>query len=273
MTSAHWPPGGCRPRSPYAGRVSSPAERYAAARRRAAAAGADRLHRRLPVRRSTRSSPRRARRWRTAAACWSARRPGPARPWSASSRCTWRWPQGRKCFYTTPIKALSNQKYNDLVDRYGAGRGRPAHRRQRDQRRRAGGGDDHRGAAQHALRRLRRRCDGLGYVVMDEVHYLADRFRGAVWEEVIIHLPASVHAGLAVGDGVQRRGVRRLAGHRARRDHGGRRASTGRCRCGSTCWSASGCSTCSTTPTAAQHARGAPGAAALHPRDGRAGWS
>ena len=31
---------------------------------------------------------------------------------------------------------------------------------------------------------------GLGYVVMDEVHYLADRFRGAVWEEVIIHLPA-----------------------------------------------------------------------------------
>src|SRR3712207_9132361 len=34
--------------------------------------------------------------------------------------------------------------------------------------------------------------DGLGYVVMDEVHYLADRFRGAVWEEVIIHLPQSV---------------------------------------------------------------------------------
>src|SRR4029079_5648768 len=33
---------------------------------------------------------------------------------------------------------------------------------------------------------------GLAYVVMDEVHYLADRFRGAVWEEVIIHLPAAV---------------------------------------------------------------------------------
>ena len=32
----------------------------------------------------------------------------------------------------------------------------------------------------------------LAYVVMDEVHYLADRFRGAVWEEVIIHLPQSV---------------------------------------------------------------------------------
>src|SRR5919202_1510673 len=55
--------------------------------------------------------------------------------------------EGRKAFYTTPIKALSNQKYSDLCDRYG---------------------------------------------VMDEVHYLADRFRGAVWEEVIIHLPQHV---------------------------------------------------------------------------------
>ena len=33
---------------------------------------------------------------------------------------------------------------------------------------------------------------GLGYVIMDEVHYLADRFRGAVWEEAIIHLPEHV---------------------------------------------------------------------------------
>ena len=29
---------------------------------------------------------------------------------------------GRKCFYTTPIKALSNQKYHDLVERYGSDR-------------------------------------------------------------------------------------------------------------------------------------------------------
>ena len=34
---------------------------------------------------------------------------------------------------------------------------------------------------------------GLGYVVLDEVHYLADASRGAVWEEVIIHLPEAVH--------------------------------------------------------------------------------
>lgn len=37
-----------------------------------------------------------------------------------------------------------------------------------------------------------RTLDGLGYVIMDEVHYLADKFRGAVWEEVIIHLPSNV---------------------------------------------------------------------------------
>src|SRR5258708_31703180 len=30
--------------------------------------------------------------------------------------------QGRKCFYTTPIKALSNQKYNHLVQRHGPDR-------------------------------------------------------------------------------------------------------------------------------------------------------
>src|SRR5699024_4193199 len=34
--------------------------------------------------------------------------------------------------------------------------------------------------------------DGLSHVVMDEVHFLADRFRGAVWEEVILGLPADV---------------------------------------------------------------------------------
>ena len=27
--------------------------------------------------------------------------------------------RGTKCFYTTPIKALSNQKYHDLVDQHG----------------------------------------------------------------------------------------------------------------------------------------------------------
>ncbi|MDQ1104146.1 DEAD/DEAH box helicase [Nocardioides zeae] len=99
--------------------------------------------------------------------------------------------EGRKCFYTTPIKALSNQKYNDLVDRYGADR--------------VGlltGDNAVNGEAPivvmttEVLRNMiyagSRTLSELGYVVMDEVHYLADRNRGAVWEEVIIHLPESV---------------------------------------------------------------------------------
>ncbi|HEY6276154.1 MAG TPA: DEAD/DEAH box helicase [Streptosporangiaceae bacterium] len=99
--------------------------------------------------------------------------------------------EGRKCFYTTPIKALSNQKYGDLVRRHG-----PA----------AVGlltGDNSiNGEAPvvvmttEVLRNMlyagSGTLAGLGYVVLDEVHYLADAFRGAVWEEVIIHLPESV---------------------------------------------------------------------------------
>jgi ATP-dependent RNA helicase HelY len=99
--------------------------------------------------------------------------------------------QGRKCFYTTPIKALSNQKYNDLVARHGADR--------------VGlltGDNAINGDAPvvvmttEVLRNMlyagSTTLRDLAYVVMDEVHYLADRFRGAVWEEVIIHLPESV---------------------------------------------------------------------------------
>ena len=98
---------------------------------------------------------------------------------------------GRKCFYTTPIKALSNQKYHDLVARYGPDR--------------VGlltGDNSINGEAPvvvmttEVLRNMLYAgswtLEGLSHVVMDEVHYLADRFRGAVWEEVIIHLPEHV---------------------------------------------------------------------------------
>ncbi|MQA25823.1 MAG: DEAD/DEAH box helicase [Micromonosporaceae bacterium] len=99
--------------------------------------------------------------------------------------------KGRKCFYTTPIKALSNQKYADFQRVHGAAK--------------VGlltGDNAINGDAPvvvmttEVLRNMlyagSATLDGLGYVVMDEVHYLADRFRGAVWEEVIIHLPDSV---------------------------------------------------------------------------------
>ena len=99
--------------------------------------------------------------------------------------------QGRKCFYTTPIKALSNQKYADLRTRYSEHE--------------VGlltGDVSVNGEAPvvvmttEVLRNMlyagSATLAGLGHVVMDEVHYLADKDRGAVWEEVIITLPESV---------------------------------------------------------------------------------
>ena len=96
-----------------------------------------------------------------------------------------------KVFYTTPMKALSNQKFSELVETYGAER--------------VGlltGDTSINPRAQvvimttEVLRNMlyagSELLENLSYVVMDEVHYLADRFRGAVWEEVIIHLPSTV---------------------------------------------------------------------------------
>ncbi|WP_421845693.1 DEAD/DEAH box helicase [Mycobacterium sp.] len=98
---------------------------------------------------------------------------------------------GSKCFYTTPLKALSNQKHTDLTGRYG--------------RDRIGllTGDQSVNAdapvvvmTTEVLRNMlyadSPALQGLSYVVMDEVHFLADRMRGPVWEEVILHLPAEV---------------------------------------------------------------------------------
>lgn len=96
-----------------------------------------------------------------------------------------------KAFYTTPIKALSNQKYHDLCAVYGSDR--------------VGllTGDTSINAhadiivmTTEVLRNMLYEhssdLHALRYVILDEVHYLADRFRGPVWEEVIIHLPRNV---------------------------------------------------------------------------------
>ena len=96
-----------------------------------------------------------------------------------------------RAFYTTPIKALSNQKYRDLIDRYGEDRVGLL----------TGDRSINPGASvvvmtTEVLRNMiyesSAALHGLRHVVLDEVHYLADRERGAVWEEVIIQVPASV---------------------------------------------------------------------------------
>lgn len=96
-----------------------------------------------------------------------------------------------KAFYTTPIKALSNQKYHDFCELYGADRvglltGDTSVNPEAD-------------IVVMTTEVLRNMLyehsitlQSLGFVILDEIHYLADKFRGAVWEEVIIHLPESV---------------------------------------------------------------------------------
>lgn len=96
-----------------------------------------------------------------------------------------------KVFYTAPMKALSNQKFQELTAEYGA-----------DQVGLLTGDTNINSSARivvmttEVLRNMlyadSSLLANLAYVIMDEVHYLADRFRGAVWEEVIIHLPQSV---------------------------------------------------------------------------------
>ena len=98
---------------------------------------------------------------------------------------------GRRAFYTAPIKALSNQKYHDLSERLGPHR--------------VGlltGDNSINGDAEvvvmttEVLRNMiyarSPALRDLAVVVLDEVHFLQDTYRGPVWEEVIIHLPPSV---------------------------------------------------------------------------------
>ncbi|HVF75777.1 MAG TPA: DEAD/DEAH box helicase [Acidimicrobiales bacterium] len=99
--------------------------------------------------------------------------------------------EGRKAFYTTPLKALSNQKYGDLVRAHGT-----------DKVGLLTGDNAVNGDAPvvvmttEVLRNMiyagSSALDGLRYVVLDEVHYLQNPYRGAVWEEVIIHTPQEV---------------------------------------------------------------------------------
>lgn len=99
--------------------------------------------------------------------------------------------RGTKCFYTTPIKALSNQKYHDLVAQHGE-----------DAVGLLTGDTSINGSADivvmttEVLRNMlyaeSPQLDRLTHVVMDEIHYLADRDRGAVWEEIILNLDDSV---------------------------------------------------------------------------------
>ena len=99
--------------------------------------------------------------------------------------------RGERAFYTTPLKALSNQKYKELSEIYGPGRVGLL----------TGDTSINHGAdvivmTTEVLRNMllteSHQLITLGLVVLDEVHYLQDQFRGGVWEEVIILTPSAV---------------------------------------------------------------------------------
>ncbi len=96
-----------------------------------------------------------------------------------------------RVIYTTPIKALSNQKYQEFCELYGT-----------ENVGLATGDRSIRPRARitvmttEVLRNMiytdLESLDDVSHVVLDEVHYISDRSRGAVWEEVIIQLPLTV---------------------------------------------------------------------------------
>ena len=99
--------------------------------------------------------------------------------------------RGERAFYTTPLKALSNQKFNELSKLFGKDRVGLL----------TGDTSINRNAeivvmTTEVLRNMllteSTQIMTLGLVVLDEVHYLQDQFRGGVWEEVIILTPSSV---------------------------------------------------------------------------------
>ncbi len=99
--------------------------------------------------------------------------------------------EAKRAFYTAPVKALSNQKYRDLVAEHGE-----------DSVGLLTGDNSINGDAPivvmttEVLRNMiygrSRLLHDLGLVVLDEVHFLQDSYRGPVWEEVMIHLPQHV---------------------------------------------------------------------------------
>lgn len=98
---------------------------------------------------------------------------------------------GGKAFYTAPIKALSNQKYGDLVrvlgpERVGLLTGDHS----------VNGDAPVVVMTTEVLRNMvyarSSTLAGLRWVVLDEVHFLQDAYRGPVWEEVLIHTPPEV---------------------------------------------------------------------------------
>lgn len=104
--------------------------------------------------------------------------------------------EGKRIFYTTPLKALSNQKYYDFGEKYGYDKvglltGDTSLNRNgqivvmtTEVFRNMLYGTNFGSVTDNMM--------DVKYVVLDEVHYMNDEQRGTVWEESIIYCPTNV---------------------------------------------------------------------------------
>ncbi len=102
--------------------------------------------------------------------------------------------KGQKLFYTTPLKALSNQKYYDLKQQFGeqnVGLLTGDMSSNRDARIVVMTTEVFRNML-YGLNEDRGLLDNLGAVVLDECHFMNDADRGTVWEECIVYCPQHV---------------------------------------------------------------------------------
>ena len=92
--------------------------------------------------------------------------------------------KNKNIFYTTPIKALSNQKYNDFK-KAGVDVGLLTGDRTIDKDKNLII------ATTEILRNMifskDKKLENTGLIILDEVHYLGDTERGTTWEEILIH--------------------------------------------------------------------------------------
>ena len=97
--------------------------------------------------------------------------------------------KGNRVIYTTPIKALSNQKYHDFMS---SGFDTGLLTGDRNENPDAGLIIETTEILRNMIFTNDERINDIGLVVLDEVHYLADKERGSTWEEIIIHLPKDI---------------------------------------------------------------------------------
>jgi len=118
---------------------------------------------------------------------------GSGKTWIAREEIRRLLEMGRRAWYTTPLKALTNSKYQEFSDEFGAERvGILTGDRKENSAAQliVGTTEIYRNQLFDSMRNGT--MIGADLVVLDEAHYLSDEERGHVWEEAIILTPARI---------------------------------------------------------------------------------